>query len=206
MHLSSTMATAFAMAAFAGVAIAQERPPLAPTKDVTVQYNYKAVAKDGSGQQGQSRILSEAGGKRMRVEGFMPTGYMIVDRANGVTIMVMDSQHMYMEMPFDPARAGPFALRENMKFVRKSDDTIAGLHCTVWEMQGDQGSGTGCITDDGVLLRGEAAGRYGQVLIIATAVSFAPLADEVFRPPAGYQKMQMPAMPPGAGRPAKPQP
>jgi hypothetical protein len=206
MHLSWTMAATLAMAVSSGVAMAQERPPITPTRDVTVEYSYSAVAKDGGGQQGQSRISSTAGGKRMRLEGFTPAGYMIVDRANGLTIMVMDSQRIYMEMPFDPARAGPFALRENMKFARKGGDTVAGVRCTVWEIEGDQGSGTACITDDGVLLRGESAGRYGRVLMTATSVTYAPLSDSMFQAPAGYHKMQMPTLPPGAGRPAKPQP
>ena len=47
-------------------------------------------------------------------------------------------------------------------------------------------------------------GPYGHALMTATSVSYAPLADSVFQPPAGYQKMQMPAMPPGAGRPGMP--
>jgi hypothetical protein len=109
-----------------------------------------------------------------------------------------------MEMPFDPARAGPFAMRENMKFARKGTDTVAGTKCTVWEVTNDQGGGTACITDDGVLLRGESSGPNGEVLMTATAVSYAPLSSSVFQPPAGYQKMQVPAG--GGSRPVQQKP
>jgi hypothetical protein len=64
MQTSWAMAAALTTAAFTGVAAAQERPPITPTKDVTVEYNYKTVSRDGSRQQGHSRIFSTAGGKR----------------------------------------------------------------------------------------------------------------------------------------------
>jgi hypothetical protein len=195
---------AAAAVAWSGLAAAQEHPPLVPAKDVTVEYHYKSVPTGAPAQEGQSRISTAADGKRMRVEGFVPSGYMIMDRANSRTIMVMNTQHMYIEMPFDPARAGPLMLRDNMKFARKGSDTVAGVRCTVWDIQGDQGSGTGCITDDGVLLRAESNGRNGQVQMTATAVKYGALTDDLFQPPAGYQKLQTPTMPPGAGRPAMP--
>jgi hypothetical protein len=190
------MLAAFATTAFAGAAVAQDRPAIAPTKDVTVEYSFKVTPKGAPVQQGQSKMSTAAGGTRMRIDGFVPGGYMIRDRAGGHTAMVMDTQHMVMEMPFDPARAGPFAMRENLKFARKGTDTVAGVRCTVWETQGDQGSGTACITDDGVMLRGESSGPNGQVQMTPTSVSYAPLADSVFQAPAGCQKMQVPA---GAG-------
>ncbi len=202
--MKSVMMAAIAATAFAGAAAAQDRPAITPTKDVTVEYSYKSTPKAGPPQQGQSKIATAAGGKQMRIEGVGPAGYMVIDRAGGHTMMVMDAQHSYIEMPFDPARAGPFAMRENMKFARKGTDTVAGIKCTVWETQGDQGTGTACITDDGVLLRGESNGPNGHALMTATSVSYASLPDSVFQPPAGYQKMQMPALPPGAGRPGMP--
>ena len=186
------------------IASAQDRPAIVPTKDVTVEYSYKMTPKTGAPREGRATIISAAGGKQMRVEGFGPPGYMIIDREAGRSTMVMDAQHMYMEMPFDPARAGPFVMRENMQFARKGSDTVAGVKCTVWETHGDQGTGSACITDDGVLLRGEADGRNGQAQLTATSVSYAPLSDSEFQAPAGYQKMQMPTMPPGVGRPGMP--
>ena len=199
--MRAIVVAAIAVTVSGGIAAAQNRPSIAPTKDVTVEYSYKATPRNGApAQQGQSKIATTAGGKQIRVEGFGPAGYMIIDRAGGHTMMVMDAQHMYMEMPFDPARAGPFAMRESMKFARKGTDTVAGAKCTVWDVQGDQGNGTVCITDDGVLLRGESSGPDGQVVMTATGVSYAPLAATVFQAPAGYQKMQAPGMPPGAGR------
>jgi hypothetical protein len=201
MHLSWTMAAAVAMAVFAGVAMAQERPLIAPTKDVTIEYTLK-MPGDSTAQARTSRTSIAAGGQRMRIEGMGQPGYLIIDRNNGRTIMVAEAQHMYVEMPFDPSRAGPLLLRDSMKFVRQGAETIAGMRCTVWRIQGARGSGTACISDDGVVLRADSDGQNGHVTMTATSVSFGPLPDTLFQPPAGYQKM---TMPPGAGQPGMPQ-
>ena len=197
-------AVAIAMAALAGAAVAQEHPPMAPTKDVTIEYKY--VMQGNPAQARTSRTMIAAGGKQMRIEGLGPQGYMILDRADARMIMVMDQQHMYMERPLDPARAGPLVLQDNMKFSRTGNDTVAGISCTVWQVQGQHGSGSACISDDGVLLRAESAEQGGHMTMTATSVTFGPLAASLFQPPPGYQKMDMPAMPQGMGRPGMPPP
>ena len=89
-------------------------------------------------------------------------------------------------------------LLDNMKFTRKGTDTVAGLRCTVWGIQGQHGSGTGCITDDGVVLRADSSdGGNGRFRMTAKSVSYGRLDDKLFQPPAGYQQMQIPGTPPG---------
>jgi len=181
-------------------AVAQERPAFAPTRDVTVDY----AIDNKSAPAGQPRTMKmsiAAGGTRMRIEAQGAPGYMIMDRANNRMIMVMVQQHAYREIPTDPTRANTFLLNDKMGFTRKGTDTVAGQACTVWEVRRDKGTGTACITDDGVLLRGDSDTGQGTSHITATKVSYETLADSVFQPPPGYQKMEMPAMPPGTGRP-----
>jgi len=89
-----------------------------------------------------------------------------------------------------------FVFSDKMGFARKGTATVVGIPCTNWEVHRDNGSGTACITDDGLLLRGDSAD--GNSHMIATKVSFGSLPDSVFQPPPGYRKMDMPA---GAARP-----
>ncbi len=61
------------------------------------------------------------------------------------------------------------------------------------------------------MLRGESATPDGRKSrLIATAVSLAPLGPETFQPPAGFAKMDIPAMPgggmPPGARPGAPRP
>jgi len=84
--MRAIVAAAIAVTVSGGIAAAQNRPSIAPTKDVTVEYSYKATPRNGApAQQGQSKIATTAGGKQIRVEGFGPAGYMIIDRAGGHT-------------------------------------------------------------------------------------------------------------------------
>jgi hypothetical protein len=179
--------------------MAQERPAFAPTRDVTVDYTIDSKAAAGQPRTMQMSIA--AGGTRMRIEMQGAPGYMIMDRANNRMIMVMEQQHAYREIPTDPARANTFLLNDKMGFARKGTDTVADQTCTVWEVRRDKGTGSACITDDGVLLRGDSDMGQGSSHMVATKVSYGTLADSVFQPPPDYQKMQMPAMPPGMGRP-----
>jgi hypothetical protein len=189
------MVVAIAVTAFAGKVAAQDRPPaLAPTRDITVEYDFKAVTKGGATQQGQARLSVAAGGRRIRFDGMMAAGssYMIFDRANGRTFAVLEPKQTYLEMQ---SGTGLFQWDASLpNTVRKGTDTVAGMDCTVWEMGGNQKTSLACITGDGVLLRSAVNDPNSQVLATATSISHAALADSLFRPPADYQKMQPPAV------------
>jgi hypothetical protein len=187
--------TAAALAA--SPVLAQERPVFAPTRDVTIDYTMEG--KSAAPNQPRTMKMSiTAGGTRMRIEAQGAPGYMIMDRTAGRTVMVMDQQHAYAEMPTNPAVANTFTYTDKMGFTRQGTDTVAGQACTVWTVKRENGSGVACITAEGLLLRGDSDTGTGVSHIVATKVTFEALADSVFQPPTGYKKMDMSA---GAGRP-----
>ncbi len=94
--------------------------------------------------------------------------YVIVDRTTQRMTMVMPQDRRYLEMPANDAFARGFVLSDSMRFIRKGSETVAGLKCTQWEVISQEGAGTACVTDDGVLLRGR--GSDGKGGIEATAV------------------------------------
>jgi hypothetical protein len=138
----------------------------------------------------------------MRIDTPEMGGFAIVDRNRKRSTMVMTQMRMYMEMN---AEEGPMAPHvgadENARFARKGTATVAGLSCTLWEISNPKGDGgTGCITDDSVMLR--FLTRNGEGLE-ATKVTYAPIPAASFAVPAGFQKMDMPAMG-GMGGPGGP--
>jgi hypothetical protein len=183
--------------------VAQERPMFAPSRDVTIDYTVDSKAAAPNAPRSVKMWIAQ-GGTRMRIDALGNPGYVIFDRVSGRTVMVLDKQHAYMEMPSSPAMANLFVLNDKMGFTRKGTDTVAGLSCTVWEVKRDNGPGTACITADGLLLRGDSAD--GNSHMIATKVSTGSLADSVFQPPAGYKKVDMPAARPGMPGAAPPKP
>lgn len=195
----------------AGAAWAQERPPVAPTRDVLVTYRATAPAQAGGrvppGAQ-EIRVATTQAGRLLRIEGMGAGGaYVIVDRGTQRMVMVMPQDRRFMEMPANDAFARGFVLNESMTFARRGGETVAGLKCTVWEVTSREGAGTACITEDGVLLRGR--GNDGKGGIEATAVKYGPQPAALFKPPAGFSKIEMPpgmgsGGAPGSGGPARP--
>ena len=179
-----------------GAALAQERPQVAPTRDVLVTYRATAPAPAQAGRPAppaQSlRVATTQGGRLMRIEGMGAGGaYVIVDRTTQRMVMVMPQDRRYMEMPANDAFARGFVLNDAMTFVKRGDETVAGLRCTVWEVTSREGAGTACVTGDGVLLRGR--GNDGKGGIEATAVKYGAQPAALFKPPANFSKVEMPA-------------
>ncbi len=173
---------------------AQERPPLFPTRDVTI--NYKVLGRNG----GQPITISQAGGSSMmRVDNPEMGGFGLMDVTSGRATFVMTQMRMYMDMGPGQMPVHAMTPDKDAKFVRKGTDTVAGVGCTVWEVAAKQGDATACVTADGVMLRVLTKGGDGME---AQKVMFGPIPQTQFAVPAGFQKMDMPgmgAMPPGMG-------
>ncbi len=190
-----------ALLALPVAAVAQDRPPMSPTRDATIDYRVEGA----NGGPRTMRMFLAAGGKLMRIEMPGQPGSMIMDRNASRMMIVMADARRYLERPLSFDQQTGFDFDRGQGFTRKGTETIAGLRCTVWESTGEH-AGTGCVTDDGLVLRGESASPDGmRSRLVATAVKVAPLGADTFRPPAGFAKMEMPAGMPG-GMPPRARP
>lgn len=173
-------------------ALAQEAPRVFPSRDVAVTYRVS-----GASPMQEITIAWAAAPRLMRVE--LPgMGYAITDFAGQKGFMVMQMpQPMVMDIPMAQA-AGHMSALESARFTRLGADRVAGIACTNWRHDGPQGSGTGCFTEDGVMLRSQAAAQGMQAGFEALNVSYGPQDIARFQRPAGAPSMQMPgAMLPG---------
>jgi Domain of unknown function (DUF4412) len=197
-HLLVTM---FVLAA--GPALAQDRPPLLPSKDVTVTY--------ATSQGREMTITYGGGGQRMRIEGMSAGGgYAIVDRTAGTMTIVRPQQQMYMRMPEPPAmRAGMLGRQlDNATFAREGRDSVAGIACTVWKVTTEKGTGDACVDANGLVLRARGANstdpQHQDQLLLAKKVDYHRVPASIFEPPADYKAMTLPAMPGATPPGAKP--
>ena len=141
--------------------------------------------------------LAAAG--RARIEQSDGPGYLIVDRAAGHAMLVMEPMQSYIDMPFDARTGSALLLDDRMRFTRAGSDRVAELPCTLWDVASDKTKARLCITDDGVILRGEGNDpTRGAGRMTATSVSYVALSAALFSPPAGFRRMEMPA---GTGEP-----
>jgi hypothetical protein len=173
-------------------ALAQEKPPLFPARDVAITYRV-------TGPQAQAGIPGMtiawlANQQLMRLDmGAM--GYMVADHRNQRGFMVMEAARMVMDIPMQQAmqQAGPSA---NATYRRTGTDTVAGLPCTVWSFQDGGSTGTACVTADGMMLRAQGSSGGQSSGMEATQVALGAQAPARFQRPQGYQTMQMPGIAP----------
>lgn len=192
-------------------ALAQDRPTILPTRDVVVSYRASGPVQ-GRQQQQDLRVAFTEKGRLMRVEGIQGAAgggraagsFVIVDHRTQRMTMVLAQDRRFIEMPVNNAFSRGFLLTEGMRFIRRGTEAVAGLKCTVWDITSSDGNGNACLTEDGVMLRGN--GLDGKGAIIANSVTYGPQPAALFKPPADYQKLEMPpglppGMPPGGARP-----
>lgn len=177
--------------AFGLPALAQDGPRLFPSRDVAVTYRVS-----GGGPMQEVTMAWAAAARLMRVE--LPgMGYTIADFAGQKGFIVMQMpQPMVMDIPMAQAASHVRAL-ESARFTRVGADRVAGIACTNWRHEGPQGSGTGCFTDDGVMLRSQGSAPGVQGGLEALRVTYEAQDVARFQRPAGVPAMQMPGgMPP----------
>lgn len=185
--------------ALAAPAAAQE-PPRIPTRDYAVTY-----AMTGFGAQAPKtiQISFSAATQRQRID-------MHEAGQNVSMIMELGGQRMWMlehgsRMAMELGRgAGPGSdvpispIDDDATLTRIGTDRVAGHACTVYRVtQQGKPRGTACVTEHGVMLRGEFEEDGERGRMEATRVSLDRQPAERFEVPSGYQTMQMPAMPMG---------
>ena len=193
---------------------AADQPLLTPSRDVGIDYTIdQAPARQAlPGLQPGDRVhLSvKADATKLRLDGQGLPGYLLLDRGAAHMLLVMPAQKMFVQMDADPAAIALFLQPDRLHFTRKGTDTVARLACATWSVQDGARSSTGCLTADGVLLRGSTTERGTTGAVTATSVTYGPLAENLFEPPPGYHRLDLPPglipglMAPGPARPRPP--
>ena len=179
---------------------AQDRPPLYPTRDVSITYRFTGA----QAQQVPTMTMSWIAASRMMRMDMGPMGYMVADHQNQRGFMVMPQARMIMDVPMQQAmqQYGP---TETATYRRTGTATVAGHSCTIWSFEDRGNNGTACVTAEGVMLRAQGTSQGQSGSMEATQVAFGTQDPARFARPQGYQSMQMPgggAMP-GARAPGK---
>ncbi len=163
----------------AAPALAADRPPTIPLRDVDVTYRIAQPVEGGAPLSQRMRWLVATG--RLRVDPPSPGLYMIVDYTAKRMSVVKLADRAVLDVPtvapgLPGAPAGAYAVRDAA--------VVAGLPCTNWLTTDAAGQDTLlCLTPDGVMLR---ASQRGQTLLEAVSVSYGPQDPAAFTPPDGF--------------------
>jgi hypothetical protein len=171
------------------VALAEDRPPIVPTRDVDVTYRTTQPDRHGAPRVLEQRMRWAAASGKLRVDPPTPGIYVIMDYRTRRMSTVHEASHQVLEIDAGATVAGPGA-EPSVPFVRRGEAQVAGLRCTEWQTLDTAGLPTlACITADGVLLRAISGGR---VLVEASSVRYAPQDPVTFQIPAGYTRVTPP--------------
>ncbi|GBQ97318.1 DUF4412 domain-containing protein [Asaia lannensis] len=173
-------------------------PRLSPARDVTVVYS---VQPEKLPKPVQATVQFKAEGDKLRIDAADRAGSTILDRPAQRVTLIMHKQRVYTSFAPKHGLRNPFMLDMTMQYAPDGTGMVAGLACNKWTITSPHGKATACVTEDGVILSEEgvdADGLHGK--LEAQTVTYGPLAESQFQPPADYQQItaQMP-IPHGAG-------
>ena len=178
----------------AGLGLAQaahaaDAPRVLPRHDAAITYR-----STGSDPQMPATVTVRyfAAGDRVRIDGGA-LGYLLLDRVMERVELVMPQPRLVIELPPGGGITDSFILGDIFSFHRTGADRVLGRACTLYDVSAKGGKGRVCLTDDGLLLRGEGRGRDGHAASVeAVAVSMATQPAGLFSPPDNYRIMGVP--------------
>jgi hypothetical protein len=170
---------------------AEERPALAPTRDVTVTYQLTGISQQSGAT--NMRVAYANNDQRVRLDFFafatakLPFSSLIFDApANQVLSLVYEQQKYYVLPATGRANPG-LLLSDKMSYVRQGNETVAGLVCTDWRINnGPTIAGSACVTADGVVLRAVRT-QPKPGTMAASAVTYGTPPEGTFKPPPDLQ-------------------
>ncbi|CAI9120741.1 hypothetical protein [Brytella acorum] len=163
-------------------------PPLAPTRDATVNY---ITQMKGKADSQKVTVSFSRNGDRMRSEPNDGSAAIILDRPAQLVTMVVTKPKIYMQFKPAGGLSSPFLLSLAMHFTPEGDDVVAGTPCHKWAIASDKGHGNACVTDDGIILSEDGVDADGQEgKLVAQKIDYAPIDPAIFQPPAGYEQIR----------------
>jgi hypothetical protein len=172
-------------------ALAEERPSVAPGRDVDVTYAVRANGHDDV--QKTTHLAYSVAAHGFRIDEEKQPGYILMEPRDGGMRLVSDAHKAVVALPREMSSGSLWDPAARLTRVRS--DTVAGIACTEWRVampppkKGEMPSEPQdvCLSADGVAL------RFNDMMEsrVATKVDFAPQDASRFRVPAAYRAMSM---------------
>jgi hypothetical protein len=166
-------------------------PAFLPTRDVSVTYELNAPGRAAE----DYRLNFDAARRLARVETAAQGIYVLANLPAGRAQVVIPALHAVVEAPDFSNLTQLIANADNAQFTPLGHGHYAGMECEKYLVLNDQGSGTACITRDGVVLHFAGKDAHGSAEVTALSVDFGKLPPGEFRPPDGFAAIDLP---PGA--------
>jgi hypothetical protein len=172
-------------------AFANDHPAFLPSRDVVVGYDVSAPGRPAA----EYQLQYLAAGERARIDDPAHGTYLLVDLPAGRAELVVPGLHSVVDAPDLSGLTAQIDDAGNARFTPLGPGNYAGLGCEKYLVLAAQGSGTVCLTPDGVILHFAGRDAHGSAEVTANSVSFQPVSEEDLAPPDGFSRI---TLPPGA--------
>jgi hypothetical protein len=172
-------------------AAASATPVFLPTRDVAVTYTLTAPGRAAENYQ----LSYDAADQRARIDAPTAGYYILGDLPSGHAEMVLPGLHAVVQAPDFSAMTSEIYNADGARFTPLGKAHYAGLACEKYLVLDKNGSGTACLTPDGVVLHFSGHDAQGSAEATAVTVSYAPQPADAFAQPDGFNQLQLP---PGA--------
>ncbi len=172
---------------------AQDVPALRPTRDVAVVYRVVGSPPPSGVEQAHTiRMMWGDRGQELRVEIDRQRAAALIDFKRQRVTMLVEPQRLALEFTLDPRLIPGFVIPAEAHISRVGTDTVAGQSCEMWSLTGPRGTGTACITSDGLVLRARGTmANAGTGRLEAVSVTYGPRPSALFAPPPDFRRMDL---------------
>jgi len=172
-------------------AFADDHPAFLPDRDVAVSYEVSAPGRPVM----QYQLQYSAADQRARIDDPARGLFFLADLQAGRAELVVPALNSVVDAPDLSGLTAQLANAGNARFTPLGPGHYAGLGCEKYLVLGEQGSGTACLTPDGVILHFAGHDAHGSAEVTADSVSYQTVPPEALAPPEGFSRI---TLPPGA--------
>ncbi|MDE8348453.1 MAG: hypothetical protein POG74_03090 [Acidocella sp.] len=163
-------------------------PAYLPTRDVSITYNLSVPGHQAATYQ----LAYDAASQRARIDDPAQGTYFLVNLPDGTAQLVVPALHSTVNAPDLSALTRQINTAGQARFTALGPGYYAGLTCEKYLVLNDQGTGTACLTPDGVVLHFTGHDSHGSADVTATSVTYQHTPVQMFAPPQGNSSINLP--------------
>lgn len=163
-------------------------PRFLPETDVKVQYTLTVPGRAPHVYD----LAYSAESERLRIDDPARGLWFAADLRKASAAVIVPELHAIIAAPKLSNLATILQTVRTARFTPVGEATIAGLHCTRYEVVSERASGTACLTPDGVALSVTGKDARGSAEAVASSVTEAAVPAGFLTPPANFSTITLP--------------
>jgi hypothetical protein len=169
-------------------AFADSPPMFLPNQDVAVTYIVSAPGRADA----QYRLEYDAAGRLARIDDPAHGTFFLVNLPDGTAQLVVPALNSVVNAPDLSNLTQQIDSADSARFTPLGPGNYAGIGCEKYLVLAAQGSGTACLTPDGVVLHFDGQDAKGSATVTATSVTYGAQPPGDFAVPDGFSSITLP--------------